>query len=93
MPLLCPVGGKSFSTDGRAGAGIIVSKRVGPVCGHANIFYEKVGSSKLEDEVSFAAGFDFRLRTILRCSQRYMEGKATIQSRLTILKADSVTGL
>ena len=54
-----PSGKEVFSTDGRAGAGIIVSKRVGPVSGHANIFYEKVGSSKLEDEVSFSAGFDF----------------------------------
>ncbi|MDP3259974.1 MAG: hypothetical protein Q8M34_05240 [Thermodesulfovibrionales bacterium] len=54
-----PSGKEVFSTDGRAGAGIIVSKRVGPVSGHVNIFYEKVGSSKLEDEVSFSAGFDF----------------------------------
>ena len=54
-----PSGKEVFSTDGRAGAGIIVSKRVGPVSGHANIFYEKVGSSKLEDEVGFSAGFDF----------------------------------
>jgi len=54
-----PSGKEMFSTDGRAGAGLIVSKRVGPVSGHANIFYEKAGSSKLEDEVSFAAGFDF----------------------------------
>ncbi|RJQ41611.1 MAG: hypothetical protein C4550_01320 [Nitrospiraceae bacterium] len=54
-----PSGKEVFSTDGRVGAGLIVSKRVGPVSGHANIFYEKVGSSKLEDEVSFAAGFDF----------------------------------
>ncbi|MBI3378277.1 MAG: hypothetical protein HY035_07755 [Nitrospirae bacterium] len=54
-----PSGKEVFSTDGRAGAGLIASKRVGPVSGHANIFYEKVGSSKLEDEVSFSAGFDF----------------------------------
>ncbi|MCX5718001.1 MAG: hypothetical protein NTW44_06805 [Nitrospirae bacterium] len=54
-----PSGKEVFSTDGRAGAGIIVSKRVGPVSGHANIFYEKAGSSKLGDEVSFSAGFDF----------------------------------
>ncbi|HBG92747.1 MAG: hypothetical protein A3J81_06330 [Nitrospirae bacterium RIFOXYB2_FULL_43_5] len=54
-----PSGKEVFSTDGRAGAGIILSKRVGPVSGHANIFYEKVGSAKLEDETSFAAGFDF----------------------------------
>lgn len=54
-----PSGKDVFSTDGRAGAGLIISKRVGPVSGHANIFYESVGSSKLEDEIIFAAGFDF----------------------------------
>ncbi|NCO84050.1 MAG: hypothetical protein COZ31_09040 [Nitrospirae bacterium CG_4_10_14_3_um_filter_44_29] len=54
-----PSGEGVFSTDGRAGAGLIVSKRVGPVSGHANIFYEKAGSSKLEDEINFATGFDF----------------------------------
>ncbi len=54
-----PSGEEVFSTDGRAGAGLIISKRVGPVSGHANIFYEKAGSSKLEDEVILVAGFDF----------------------------------
>jgi len=54
-----PTGESVFSTDGRIGGGLIVTKRVGPVSGHANIFYEIVGSSKLENETSFAAGFDF----------------------------------
>lgn len=52
-------GKNEFSTDGRLGAGLIASKRVGPVSGHANIFYEKAGSGKLQDEINLAAGFDF----------------------------------
>ncbi len=52
-------GRDEFSTDGRLGAGIIASKRIGPVSGHANIFFEKAGSGKLKDEIDIAAGFDF----------------------------------
>lgn len=52
-------GKNEFSTEGRVGAGIVVSKRVGPVSGHMNMFYEKAGSGKSQDEINFAAGFDF----------------------------------
>ena len=52
-------GEHDFGTEGRLGAGLIVSKRVGPVTGHANILYEKAGSGKPQDEVDFAVGFDF----------------------------------
>lgn len=48
-----------LSTDGRIGAGIAFSKRVGPVYGHANIFYARPGKSVLEDEVRLSAGLDF----------------------------------
>lgn len=54
-----PTGRDEFSTDGRYGIGLIVSKRVGPFNGHMNLFYEKPGNGKLEDEVSFLAGLDF----------------------------------
>ncbi len=52
-------GRDEFSTNGRIGAGLVISKRVGPVNGHANIFYAKPGSSSLKDEISFSAGLDF----------------------------------
>ncbi|MBI4691233.1 MAG: hypothetical protein HY754_13365 [Nitrospirae bacterium] len=52
-------GRDEFSTDGGVGAGIVVSKRVGPLNGHADIFFEKAGSGKSKDEINFASGFDF----------------------------------
>lgn len=52
-------GEDEFSTDGRIGLGFILSKRVGPVTGHANIFYFKPGTAKFEDEMCFIAGFNF----------------------------------
>jgi hypothetical protein len=54
-----PSGRDEYSTDGRYGIGLIVSKRVGPFNGHVNLFYEKPGNRKLDDEVSFLAGLDF----------------------------------
>lgn len=54
-----PTGGEGLTTKGRYGAGLIVSKRVGPVNGHANLFFIRPGKGSLEDEVSFSAGLDF----------------------------------
>lgn len=52
-------GKEELSTDGHIGGGIVVSKRVGPVSGSANLIYAKPVDSDLEDEVTFGAGFDF----------------------------------
>jgi hypothetical protein len=54
-----PSGHDEFSTNGSFGGGIIVSKRVGPVNGHINVFYEKPGKGSLKDEIILAAGLDF----------------------------------
>jgi len=54
-----PSGEDDFSTDGRAGIGLIISKRVGPFNGHLNIFYETPGASRLKDEVSLYGGIEF----------------------------------
>jgi hypothetical protein len=54
-----PSGRNGLTTDGRYGLGFIISKRVGPVNGHLNFFYEKPGTGKLEEELSFLAGLDF----------------------------------
>lgn len=52
-------GKNDFSTNGRLGAGLVLSKKVGPVNGHANLFFQKAGDHEYGDEVDFAAGFDF----------------------------------
>ena len=52
-------GKKDFSTNGRLGAGLVLSKKIGPVNGHANLFFKKAGDKEYGDEVNFAAGFDF----------------------------------
>ncbi|MDH5201941.1 MAG: transporter [Nitrospirota bacterium] len=52
-------GRNEFSTDGRFGIGLIASKRVGPVNGHMNLFYQRPGTGRQNDEFSFLAGLDF----------------------------------
>ncbi len=52
-------GKDQFSTEGSFGAGIIVTKRVGPVTGHLNLLYSRPGTNRFNDDVTFAAGLDF----------------------------------
>jgi len=54
-----PSGTDDFTTDGRFGIGLVISKRVGPVNGHVNLFYEKPGTNRLEEELSLLTGIDF----------------------------------
>ena len=54
-----PSGRDEFSTDGSFGGGLIVSKRVGPVKGHFNVFYESPGKGSLDNEAILSAGLDF----------------------------------
>ncbi|MDA8238903.1 MAG: hypothetical protein M0Z67_00890 [Nitrospiraceae bacterium] len=52
-------GRDEFGTSGRFGAGLIISKRVGPFKGHMNFFYEKPGTGTLKDEITFLGGIEF----------------------------------
>lgn len=52
-------GRDEFSTNGSIGGGLIVTKRVGPVTGHANLLYSRPGTGKFRDDITFAVGLDF----------------------------------
>lgn len=52
-------GRDEFGTSGRFGAGLIVSKRIGPFQGHMNFFYEKPGTGRLKNEITFLGGIEF----------------------------------
>ena len=54
-----PTGAENLTTRGRYGIGVAVSKKVGPVNGHVNVFYEEPGKRSLDEEISFLAGLDF----------------------------------
>jgi hypothetical protein len=84
-----PSGRDEFSTDGRLGIGLIVSKRVGPINGHLNFFYENPCGGKFDDEISFLAGLDFaaahnfKILCELYCKTSHNSGKIdTIEGRI-----------
>jgi len=52
-------GRDELSADGHLGAGLAISKRVGPVEGHVSAIYSTPGKSELKDQFVFSAGFDF----------------------------------
>jgi hypothetical protein len=52
-------GRDEFSTQGRFGAGLIVSKRVGPFEGHFNFLFKRPGTGALQNEITFLGGIEF----------------------------------
>lgn len=54
-----PSGADALTSDGSLGAGLIVSKRVGPFSGHVNLFYERPGKASLNDEIILMGGLEF----------------------------------
>lgn len=54
-----PVGRGEFTTDGRVGIGLILSKRIGPFRGSFNLSYVKPGRGRLQDEVTLTTGIEF----------------------------------
>lgn len=59
LNLSLPTGNDEYSTEGSLGGGFILSKRVGPVNGHANIFYSRPGTARFKDDLTVTAGIDF----------------------------------
>jgi len=54
-----PSGAGNVTTNGRYGLGLVVSKKVGPVNGHLNLFYTEPGKRRLDQEIAVLAGLDF----------------------------------
>lgn len=59
-------GTEGLGTEGSFGAGIALSKRVGPFNGHVNAFYGMPRSEALEDEISMSGGVEFAAAHSLR---------------------------
>ncbi|MBN2653757.1 MAG: hypothetical protein JXR79_01395 [Nitrospirae bacterium] len=49
-------GKDNFTTEGRIGGGLILTKKIGPFKGHMNFFYFKPGKSELHEEYSLNIG-------------------------------------
>ncbi len=82
-------GRDEFSSDGKFGVGLIVSKRVGPFKGHLNLFYEKPGTGKIRDEIVLIGGLEFSaahnmklLGEIIARNSQYRDKLDQIEARL-----------
>jgi hypothetical protein len=53
-----PSGKDEFTTDGRIGGGMLVTKKIGPFKGHLNAFYSKPEKKGLKDEYSVNLGVE-----------------------------------
>jgi len=55
-----PTGRSIFSTDGSAGGGIIVSKKIGPFSSNINLTYSEPFKSSLNEQIEVIAGFSLK---------------------------------
>ncbi|HCC68310.1 MAG TPA: hypothetical protein DEP99_00250 [Nitrospiraceae bacterium] len=55
-----PVGNEPHANSTDLSAGVILSKRLGPVNGHINLIYTAIDNPSLRDEVTYAFGIDFQ---------------------------------
>lgn len=51
-----PSGSDELSTDGKLGAGLLLTKKVGPFKGHFNLFYSSPGKASLHNEYTVNIG-------------------------------------
>ncbi len=61
LTLSVPSGRNEFTTDGSAGIGIILSKKVGPFKGHLNFLYSRPGKSKLKSDYTVNMGAELAI--------------------------------
>ena len=54
-----PTGHDRFTSGGRTGLGLILSKRLGPFRGNFNVFFVQPGKGSLQREMLFASGIEF----------------------------------
>ena len=54
-----PVGSEELTTQGRAGIGLILSKRIGPFQGNFNVMYVRPGQGDLQSDFSISSGLSF----------------------------------
>lgn len=61
LTLSVPSGRDEFTTDGSAGIGVILSKKVGPFKGHLNFLYSRPGKSKLKSDYTVNMGAELAI--------------------------------
>jgi len=61
LTVALPTGRYELSTNGEHGAGLLVTKKIGPFLGHVNILYEKPGESDLHGQYNLNLGTELAI--------------------------------
>ncbi|UCG77795.1 MAG: hypothetical protein JSV21_09485 [Nitrospirota bacterium] len=84
-----PSGEDTFTTDGSAGAGLIISKKIGPFTGHINFIYAEPFDDAYDEQMELILGMDFKaahdidiIAELFMVDSYYSDGFETIEGRL-----------
>jgi len=81
-----PIGRDEFSTDGSVGAGVLLTKKVGPFRGHANVIYSNPMDSALKDEYSVNLGVELAVTRDFRVLSEVVGRKNYFKSKIDLLE-------
>jgi hypothetical protein len=81
-----PTGRDEFSTDGRIGAGLLLTKKIGPFRGHANVIYSNPMDSALRNEYSVNLGAELAIAHDSRVLVEIIGRKNYFKNRIDLLE-------
>lgn len=81
-----PTGRDEFSTEGSIGVGLLLTKKVGPFRGHANVIYSRPMDSALRDEYSLNLGAELAVAHNLRVLAEVIGRKNYFENRIDLLE-------
>lgn len=81
-----PSGKDEFSTDGRLGGGLVLSKKVGPFKGHVNLFYSSPEKEGLKDEYVLNLGSELAVTHSSKLLAELVGRKNYDKSRIDLLE-------
>lgn len=81
-----PTGREEFSTDGRVGGGLLLTKKVGPFKGHLNAFYSNPEKSGLKDEYTLNIGAELAISHNSRLLAEIVGKKDHLKNKIDLLE-------
>lgn len=81
-----PSGKDEFTTEGRVGGGLILTKKIGPFKGHLNVFYSKPDKSDLKDEYSVNLGTELAVTHDSKLLAEIVGRKNYFKSKIDLLE-------
>ncbi|WP_203473656.1 hypothetical protein [Dissulfurispira thermophila] len=81
-----PSGKDDFTTEGKTGGGLILTKKVGPFKGHFNVFYSEPGKRDLKNEYSINLGAELAVTHDSRVLAEIIGRKNYFKNKIDMLE-------